>query len=82
MHPDTIATLGLADTPRVDVMSAVGRVTAHVRPDRTVRRDVVLFNPAHWQGELSGVNQLREARVTDLGDSAAMHATTVAVQRA
>ncbi len=44
-----------------------------------LRRDVALLNPALWAGDLSGVNQLRESRVTDVGDSAAMHATTVRV---
>ena len=48
--------------------------------DGSVRRDVLLFNPARWRGDLHGVNQLREALVTDLGDGAAMHDTRVRLQ--
>jgi anaerobic selenocysteine-containing dehydrogenase len=79
LHPDTIARLGISDGQRIRVTSAVGQVEARAAADPTVRRDVGLLNPALWAGDLSGVNQLRESRVTDLGDSAAMHATTVRV---
>ncbi len=79
LHPETIARLGLADGQRIQVASAVGQIAARAAADPTVRRDVALINPALWAGDLSGVNQLRAAHVTDLGDSAAMHATTVRV---
>ena len=79
MHPERVARLGLADGQRVLVASHVGAVEARLAVDTAVRRDVVLFNPALWRGDLSGVNQLREALVTDLGESAAMHATAVRV---
>ncbi len=79
MHPDTIARLGLVDKQRIHVAHAVGEINASAAADPTVRRDVALLNPALWSGDLSGVNQLRESRVTDLGESAAMHATTVRV---
>ncbi len=79
MHPDTIVCLGLADGQRIRVSSAVGQVQARAVADPTVRRDVALLNPALWRGDLSGVNQLRESWVTDLGESAAMHATAVRV---
>jgi len=79
MHPDTIVYLGLADGQRIRVSSAVGQVQARAVADPTVRRDVALLNPALWRGDLSGVNQLRESWVTDLGESAAMHATAVRV---
>jgi anaerobic selenocysteine-containing dehydrogenase len=79
MHPQTAAGLGLADGQRVRVASAVGQLDARLAADAAVRPDVVLLNPALWAGDLSGVNQLREARVTDLGESAAMHATAVTV---
>jgi anaerobic selenocysteine-containing dehydrogenase len=82
MHPETAARLGVADGQRVRVASAVGQIDARLAADPAVRRDVVLLNPALWVGDLSGVNQLREARVTDLGESAAMHATTVTVHPA
>jgi anaerobic selenocysteine-containing dehydrogenase len=79
LHPETIARLGLADGQRIQVASAVGQIGARAAADPTVRRDVALLNPALWAGDLSGVNQLRVARATDLGESAAMHATTVRV---
>jgi|WetSurMetagenome_2_1015567.scaffolds.fasta_scaffold04671_2 anaerobic selenocysteine-containing dehydrogenase len=79
MHPETVALLGVTGGQRVRVVSSAGAVEARLAADAAVRRDVVLFNPALWQGDLSGVNQLREARVTDLGESAALHATTVTV---
>jgi anaerobic selenocysteine-containing dehydrogenase len=82
MHPETAARLGVADGNRVQVASAVGQIDARLAADATVRRDVVLLNPALWSGDPSGVNQLREARVTDLGESAAMHATAVNVSPA
>jgi len=82
VHPATAARLGLADGQRVRVGSAVGGVEARLAADAAVRPDVVLFNPALWQGDLSGVNQLRETRLTDLGESAAMHATVVTVRPA
>ena len=79
MHPERVSRLGLADGQRVRVVSTVGAVEARLAVDAAVRRDVVLFNPALWRGDLSGVNQLRESWVTDLGESAAMHATAVRV---
>jgi anaerobic selenocysteine-containing dehydrogenase len=79
LHPETIARLGLADGQRIQVASAVGQIGARAAADPTVRRDVALLNPALWAGDLSGVNQLRVSRATDLGESAAMHATTVRV---
>jgi anaerobic selenocysteine-containing dehydrogenase len=79
MHPKTAAHQGVAEGRRIRVISSVGEVEARLATDATVRRDVVLLNPALWRGDLSGVNQLRESRVTDLGESAAMHATAVAV---
>ena len=79
MHPERVSRLGLADGQRVRVVSSVGAVEARLAVDAAVHRDVVLFNPALWRGDLSGVNQLREAWVTDLGESAAMHATAVTV---
>jgi anaerobic selenocysteine-containing dehydrogenase len=82
VHPATAVRLGLADGQRVRVASPVGGVEARLATDAAVRPDVVLFNPALWQGDLSGVNQLRETRLTDLGESAAMHATFVTVRPA
>jgi hypothetical protein len=33
--------------------------------------------PSAWRGDLCGVNQLREARLSDIGDCAAMNETRV-----
>lgn len=79
MSPQTVAGLGLANGQRVRVASAVGQIQARLAVDAAIRPDVVLLNPSLWAGDLSGANQLREARVTDLGESAAMHATAVTV---
>jgi anaerobic selenocysteine-containing dehydrogenase len=59
------------------VVSKAGKVKARLAADDKVRRDVLLFNPALWKGDLSGVNQLRESFLTDIGDGAAMHQTMV-----
>jgi anaerobic selenocysteine-containing dehydrogenase len=82
MHPRAAARLGLADGQRVRVVSPVGEVEARLAVDPAVRPDVLLFNPALWQGDKSGVNQLRESRITDLGETAAMHTTVVTVRPA
>jgi anaerobic selenocysteine-containing dehydrogenase len=79
-HPDTVAKLGLISGDKAKVESAVGSVTACLKADETVRRDVLLFNPAAWQGDLQGVNQLREAVLADMGNAAAMHETRVSVR--
>jgi anaerobic selenocysteine-containing dehydrogenase len=77
VNPATIAELGLGAVTRVRVQSKVGAVGARLQADQTVRRDVVLFTPQVWTGDPSGVNQLREAFLTDLGESAAMNQTAV-----
>jgi anaerobic selenocysteine-containing dehydrogenase len=76
-HPDTAAQLGLETGEQVLVESRVGSVRACLETDETVRRDVLLFNPAAWRGDLQGVNQLREAILADMGNAAAMHETRV-----
>ncbi len=80
LHPDTVAAQGLVDGGEVMVESATGQVRARLRVDPHVRRDVLLFNPAAWQGDLQGVNQLRESALTDIGEVAAMHETVVTVR--
>ena len=77
-----LAKQGLADSCEAWVVSKVGRVRVRVAADESVRRDVLLFNPAIWKGDLSGVNQLREAAITDIGDCAAMHETMVTLRPA
>lgn len=79
-HPETLASRGLAPGDTAWVVSRVGRVRARLEPDETVRRDVVLFNPSAWRGDLQGVNQLREAICTDIGQAAAMHASRVSLE--
>jgi anaerobic selenocysteine-containing dehydrogenase len=82
VNPVVLAKQGLADGSEAWVVSKVGRVKVHVAADASVRRDVLLFNPALWKGDLSGVNQLREAAMTDIGDCAAMHQTMVTLRPA
>jgi anaerobic selenocysteine-containing dehydrogenase len=59
------------------VVSKAGKVKVRLAADDRVRRDVVLFNPALWKGDLNGVNQLRESFLTDIGGGAAMNQTLV-----
>ena len=80
LHPDALTARGLAHGQLARVSSPVGQVVARLAADETLRRDMLLFNPAAWRGDLQGVNQLREALVTDLGTGAAMHATLVTVE--
>ncbi|MHB0871610.1 MAG: molybdopterin-containing oxidoreductase family protein [Chloroflexota bacterium] len=82
VNPATASGLGLSDGQRVWVSSRVGEVKVRLLADERVRPDVVLFNPAAWKGDLSGVNQLRETLLTDIGDGAAMHETTVTLRPA
>ena len=81
-NPVVLARENLADGGEAWVVSKVGRVKVRVVADESVRPDVLLFNPAMWKGDLSGVNQLREAAMTDVGDGAAMHQTMVTLHRA
>ncbi len=82
VNPAVLAKRGLAEGSEVWVVSRVGRVKARVAADESVRPDVLLFNPAIWKGDLSGVNQLREATLTDIGNGAAMHQTMVTLRSA
>lgn len=77
VHPETLLALGLEEGEWAWIESPVGGVAARVAGDGRVRRDVVLFNPAAWRGDLQGVNQLRQSIMTDMGDAAAMHETRV-----
>ncbi|MBI5533457.1 MAG: molybdopterin-dependent oxidoreductase [Deltaproteobacteria bacterium] len=81
VHPSVLAACGMVDGQRAMVVSPVGKVQALLRADDTLRGDVVVMNPARWKGDLIGVNQLREAKVTDLGCGAAMHETRVQLKR-
>ena len=80
VNPATLAEKGFRDGDRVWVSSKVGKVKARLAADEKVRQDVLLFNPSLWKGDLSGVNQLREAKLTDIGSGAAMHQTTVSLK--
>jgi anaerobic selenocysteine-containing dehydrogenase len=79
-HPQTLLEQGIEDNQAVWVVSPVGRVRARITSDASARRDVLLFNPAAWRGDLQGVNQLRESVLTDLGQGAAMHETHVSLE--
>lgn len=82
VNPTVASEMGFSDGARVWVVSKVGQVRACLAIDEKVRPDILLFNPALWKGDLSGVNQLREALLTDIGDGAAMHETLVTLRRA
>ena len=61
------------------ITSRAGEIVARLRFDADLRSDLVLVNPAQWMGDDKGVNQLREAHTTDMGDGAAMHETMVSI---
>ncbi|MGC4116384.1 MAG: molybdopterin-dependent oxidoreductase [Myxococcales bacterium] len=82
LHPDTLRERGLCGGDHATLVSRVGTLRVRLEADPEVRRDVLLLNPARWRGELQGVNQLREALTTDLGEAAAMHETRVRIQPA
>jgi anaerobic selenocysteine-containing dehydrogenase len=77
VNPEALAAMGFKEGDYAWAVSKVGKVKVRLIADEQVRRDVLLFNPAHWKGDLSGVNQLREAFLTDMGNGAAMHQTRV-----
>ncbi len=77
LHPDTLAGRGLEPGRRAWLVSDTGRVRVRLAVDPHARRDLVLFNPAAWRGDLQGVNQLRASALTDIGQGAAMHETRV-----
>jgi len=77
VNPVILVERGFKDGDKAWIVSKVGKVKTRLAADEKVRRDVLLFNPALWKGELCGVNQLREALLTDIGNGAAMHQTVV-----
>jgi anaerobic selenocysteine-containing dehydrogenase len=80
VNPAILAERGFREGEKVWVISKAGKVRVRLAADEKVRRDVLLFNPALWQGDLNGVNQLREAVLTDIGSGAAMHQTRVSLE--
>jgi anaerobic selenocysteine-containing dehydrogenase len=80
VNPKALSDMGFKEGDQVWVVSKVGKVKVRLVADEQVRRDVLLFNPALWRGDLSGVNQLREAFLTDMGNGAAMHQTKVTLR--
>ena len=80
VNPASLSQLGFSPGDRVWAVSKAGKVKVLLTADEKVRRDVLLLNPALWKGELSGVNQLREAILTDIGSGAAMHQTRVSLE--
>ena len=81
LNPEVLSRMSLQEGDFAWVVSKVGRVKARVAKDEKMRKDVLLFNPALWKGDLSGVNQLREAFLTDIGGGAAMHQTMVRLEK-
>jgi anaerobic selenocysteine-containing dehydrogenase len=77
INPAVLSEKGFSQGEKVWAVSKVGKVKVRLAADDKVRRDVLLFNPALWKGDLNGVNQLRESSLTDIGDGAAMHQTMV-----
>jgi anaerobic selenocysteine-containing dehydrogenase len=82
LHPEALAARGLRAGAYAVLATAAGEQRVRVEVDAAQRRDVAVLNPALWRGNGSGVNRLREARVTDLGDGAAMHETLATLRPA
>jgi anaerobic selenocysteine-containing dehydrogenase len=80
LNPKALAEMGFNEGDRAWVVSKTGKVKVRLVADEKVRQDILLFNPSLWKGEVSGVNQLREAFLTDIGNGAAMHQTKVTLQ--
>jgi len=80
-HPEIVSALGVFDGEQIVVESRTGSVRARLKCDEAQLREVLLFNPAAWQGSLQGVNQLRESAMSDMGDAAAMHETLVTIRK-
>ena len=80
LNPKALAEMGFNEGDRAWVVSKTGKVKVRLVADEKVRQDVLLFNPSLWKGEVSGVNQLRESFLTDIGNGAAMHQTEVTLQ--
>ena len=80
VNPAILAERGFREGEKVWVISKAGKLRVRLAADEKVRRDVLLFNPALWKGDLNGVNQLREAVLTDVGSGAAMHQTRVSLE--
>jgi len=81
VNPAFLSEKGFGEGEKAWVVSKAGRVKVRLAGDERGRRDVLLFNPALWKGDLNGVNQLREALLTDIGNGAAMHQTMVTLMR-
>lgn len=81
VNPAILSERGFSEGEKVWVVSKAGRVQVRLAGDEKVRRDVLLLNPPLWKGDLNGVNQLREAFLTDIGNGAAMHQTMVTLMR-
>jgi anaerobic selenocysteine-containing dehydrogenase len=77
VNPRTAARLLVADGGLVRVRSSVGSVPARLLADPQVHPEVALLIPSGWSGDPSGVNQLREARLTDAGEHVAFNETRV-----
>ena len=54
-HPETLRALGLREGEAAFLESATASVGVTLAADATLRRDVVLLNPALWRGDASGI---------------------------
>ena len=80
-NPGTINDLDLTVGEQVVIESKVGSVHARLEADPNVLPEVLMFNPSAWQGDMQGVNQLRESVISDLGVAAALHETLVTINK-
>lgn len=80
LHPDSAAERGMADGDRVRVASPVGELTARLRTDPGLRRDVAAMSRGGWVGQGHGVNRLTRDLTSRVGEGTPFFETRVAVR--
>jgi anaerobic selenocysteine-containing dehydrogenase len=80
LHPDSAAERRLADGDRVQVASPVGELTARLRTDPGLRRDVASMPRGGWVARGHGVNRLTRDLTSRVGEGTPFFETRVAIR--
>ena len=81
IHPAAAAARGLRNGERVRVTSSVGALTARLRTDDGLRRDIVAMDRGGWPRMGHGVNRLTPEVTSRVGEGTPFFETFVAVSR-
>ena len=81
VHPEAATTVSLDSGQEVDVVSPLGRIRAELRLDSSLDPGVALCRRGGWLSEQTGINQVIEARTTDLGVGVAYYAQRIRIER-